>query len=348
MAKIKYDLHLKGYVGGWNFDADYIDWVLEKNKDKEVNILIDSLGGRADTALSIYAAFKRHGNVNVHFVGMNASAATIASMGAKRITMDASAMYLVHKCNISFFKWAVLNSDDLQKLQESITKEKKNLDKLDSNVAEIYAKKCKKTSQALLDLMKEGGWLTSKEALEWGFVDEVTEYQEDEAPVIDNLTAQVMASEGIPMPKGLKSQGAWSKFRCALTEIFYPSQNTNLKSQTSNLNSHKMDKKYVNVCDILKCDTLSVEEEEVTLSEAQVDSIESAISEDRKTIQSLNDRITALESEKAKLQSQIDNLKKKPAEESHQVVSEKKEEPSEMESFVSARQAAADLFNMFD
>ena len=28
MAKKNYNLHLKGYVGGWDFDADYVDYVL--------------------------------------------------------------------------------------------------------------------------------------------------------------------------------------------------------------------------------------------------------------------------------------------------------------------------------
>ena len=45
MAKQSYNLHLKGYVGDWDFDADYVDFVLAKNADKEVNVLIDSLGG---------------------------------------------------------------------------------------------------------------------------------------------------------------------------------------------------------------------------------------------------------------------------------------------------------------
>ena len=102
MAKTKYNLHLKGYVGGWDFDSDYVDFVLNKNTDKEVSVLIDSLGGQLNTALSISSAFRRHGNVLVHFVGMNASAAIIASMGAKRITIDRSAMYLVHQCSQGF------------------------------------------------------------------------------------------------------------------------------------------------------------------------------------------------------------------------------------------------------
>ena len=71
MAKTTYNLHLKGYVGGWDFDSDYVDYVLNKNTDKEVSVLIDSLGGQFNTALSISSAFRRHGNVHVHFVGLN-------------------------------------------------------------------------------------------------------------------------------------------------------------------------------------------------------------------------------------------------------------------------------------
>ena len=122
MAKTTYNLHLKGYVGGWDFDSDYVDYVLNKNTDKEVSVLIDSLGGQFNTALSISSAFRRHGNVHVHFVGMNASAATIASMGAKRITMDRSAVYLVHQCSQSFFEWGSLNATDMQNLIDNLEK----------------------------------------------------------------------------------------------------------------------------------------------------------------------------------------------------------------------------------
>lgn len=195
MAQTQYQLHLKGYVGGYDFDADYVDYILAKNAGKEVHVLIDSLGGQSSTALSIFSAFRRHGNVNAHFVGMNASAATIASLGAKRITMDSSAMYLVHKCSIAFFEWGHLNADDLQALITNIEHQKKDLDKLDANIAQMYATRCKNArnsesrtkqllelgrvvpgedevkSAELLALMKEGGWLTAQEALLWGFVD---------------------------------------------------------------------------------------------------------------------------------------------------------------------------------
>ena len=92
MSKTAYHITLKGYVGGYDFDRSTVDKELAKNEGKQVNVLIDSLGGSLATGLSISAAFKNHGNVNVHFVGLNASAATIASLGAAHISIDAGAM----------------------------------------------------------------------------------------------------------------------------------------------------------------------------------------------------------------------------------------------------------------
>lgn len=357
MAKINYHLHLKGYVGGWDFDSNYVDYILGKNKDKEVYVLIDSLGGKTDTALSIYAAFKRHGNVSVHFVGMNASAATIASLGAKRITMDKSAMYLVHKCSYSFFEWAMLNADDMQKLIERLEKAKKNLDKTDANVAEMYAAKCKKTPEEMLALMKEGGWLTSAEALEWGFIDEITDEPEEKAPVIDTVTAQAMADAGIPMPKGMKAESAWSKFMKMLsdfikghreeesaaaeettgeaaeesTESTLSSNPDSTESQQNNnqqdrhQSQNSMKKIFTCICALLACQELTVSEGKITLDEAQMDTIEGAMAANKKSIDDLNSQVSTLQEENKTLKAEVESLKKKPAEETTTVVESKVE-----------------------
>lgn len=71
MSKTAYNIQLKGYVGGWDFDRSDVDAVLAENDDKQVNVLIDSLGGSLATGLSISAAFSNHGNVNAHFVDLN-------------------------------------------------------------------------------------------------------------------------------------------------------------------------------------------------------------------------------------------------------------------------------------
>ncbi|MDY3857781.1 MAG: ATP-dependent Clp protease proteolytic subunit, partial [Muribaculaceae bacterium] len=169
MSKTAYHISLKGYVGGYDFDRSTVDRELAKNEGKQVNVLIDSLGGSLATGLSISAAFRNHGNVNVHFVGLNASAATIASLGAAHISIDAGAMYLVHQCSMAFFEWGSLNSDQFATLIADCEKIKADLDKLDLNIAQMYSAKCKKNTTDLLALMSKGGWLTSQEALEWGF-----------------------------------------------------------------------------------------------------------------------------------------------------------------------------------
>ena len=225
MAKTEYKLALKGYVGGQDFDRSRVDAVLKAHDGKVVDVLIDSLGGSLATGLSISAAFKNHGDVRVHFVGLNASAATIASLGAKHISIDAGAMYLVHQCSTAFFEWGSLNSSQFGTLIADCEKIKADLDKLDLNCAQLYASRCKRKTEELLALMKVGGWLTAKEALEWGFVDEITDLVEEEAPRLTDALASAMASEGMPIPNipmaGEDGEGFLSKLLASLTSLFH-------------------------------------------------------------------------------------------------------------------------------
>ena len=148
MPQTQYNLHLKGFVGGADFDRNYVDYVLAKNAGKDVNVLIDSLGGSLATGLSISAAFKNHGDVNVHFVGLNASAATIASLGAAHISIDAGAMYLVHQCSMALFsalqsafgdnEWGSLNSAQFATLIADCEKIKADLERSMGDLARYF------------------------------------------------------------------------------------------------------------------------------------------------------------------------------------------------------------------
>ena len=326
-----YQLHLKGFVGGYDFDADYVDYILNKNKDSEVHVLIDSLGGRSNTALSIFSAFKRHGNVNVHFVGMNASAATIASLGAKHITMDSSAMYLVHKCSVGFFEWGQLNSDGLQALIDNIEHQKADLDKLDANIAQMYATRCKKEPAELLELMKAGGWL-AQEALAWGFVDELTDYEDEDAPVLTDTMANAMSAAGIPIPNmptmklTQQEQSAFAKFMSSLAQLFTNSKNHDFINSQTTSTQNPMKKIFTSICAILACEHLLSQDGKVTLSDAQLDSLESAISADKQTINALNAQIETLKTEKQTLadaKAQIESEKQTLASEKQQLESDK-------------------------
>lgn len=335
MAKAKYHLHLKGYVGGYDFDSDYVDYILNRNPDTEVHVLIDSLGGSLATALSIVAAFRNHGNVHVHFVGMNASAATIASLGAKHVSIDSSAMYLVHKCSIEFFRWASANSDKLADIIKEAKQMKSDLEKMDANVAQMYATKCQKSQEELLALMKKGGWLTAQEAKEWGFVDEITDYEEDAAPVITDSIAADMGAAGIPVPSHLaKEQPSTllTRFIEALTNIF--KSNSNAQSDM-NPNKEQQQEQQQTQQQQKTPETTAQQHEQQELQE-----------------QPTAEAMAQKDQEIATLKAEIEALKKAPgASTSHVVENDKsdKEEdndPSSPEAFFNTRKRAQALYDM--
>lgn len=347
MARQNYNLHLKGYVGGWDFDADYVDFVLNKHADSEVHVLIDSLGGSLAKALSITAAFRNHGNVHVHYVGMNASAATIASLGAAHVSIDSSAMYLVHKCSMEFFQWASANSDKLQSIIDEASQMKEDLDKMDMNVAQMYAAKCKRKCEDLLVLMQKGGWLTAAEALEWGFVDEITSFEEDAAPVIDDKIAADMGAAGIPVPSsvafsapaaGEPSQSFITRFVEALTGFF---KNNSSHNSLTNTNSSAMTENPTPEAEAQQ-PAAPASPETPPAETVTLEAHNEALAQRDKTIAEMKTSI-------ADLKAQLEAMKKAPgAETSHVVGGTSKTEPDEnsAEAFCNTYNRAKDLYNL--
>lgn len=231
-----YNLFLKGNVGDWDFNADMVSYVLDKHKNSEVHVLIDSLGGYTHAAVSISSLFKLHGNVHVHFVGYNASAATIAAMGAKRITIDEDAAFLVHKCLSPVMEWAWMNADELDEHIRRLEQTKKDAETLDSCVAGMYARRCKKTKDELLELMKAGGWLTPEQALEWGFVDEITHSSTDAKPELTEAAMSTLSAAGIPLPPN------YTPKKSSLMERFLAFLQTSFSTMASEAKSTEAEK----------------------------------------------------------------------------------------------------------
>jgi len=315
----QYNLHLKGYVGGLDFDRNYVDYVLAQNVEQPVSVLIDSLGGNLATALSIASAFRTHGDVSAHFVGMNASAATIASLGAKHISMDASAMYLVHKCSSEFFQYGSLNADDINTLIKELKATKSDLDKLDSNIAEMYARKCKKPACELLTLMKAGGWLSAQEAMEWGFVDEVTDFEDEKAPELTDAVASVMASAGMPIPNIPVSdkQSAFAKFLAAISSVFTNKEKTTPKTIITTMHTFRQ------VCAVLSAESLAATDGNITLTVEQIQKIEDELYNAKQRELALETELTALRKAPADSTTQVIDTEKHNAEPAEKNIAEK-------------------------
>ena len=350
MSKTAYHISLEGYVGGYDFDRSDVDAILAENEGKRVNVLIDSLGGSLATGLSISAAFRNHGDVAVHFVGLNASAATIASLGAAHISIDTGGMYLVHKCSTAFFEWGSLNSDQFATLIADCEKIKADLDKLDLNVAQLYAKKCRKPVADLLGLMKVGGWLTAKEALDWGFVDEITDLEDEPAPRLTDALASAMANVGMPIPNiplaETDRDGLFGKFLTAIASLFKPS---------SNPISTAMIKTYTFLSAILADKPLTISNGTASVTAEQLDAIENALADKDKTV---NEQKAALEAKDADIKAKDAiiadlqaKLAAKPAASTNTVVEqskpgEKTEPKTEAEAYCETVNSARKLYNL--
>jgi ATP-dependent protease ClpP protease subunit len=371
-----YHLKLKGFVGGYDFDASYVDYILSKNQGKPVDVLIDSLGGSLATALSIVASFREHGQVHVHYVGMNASAATIVSMGANHVTMDASAMYLVHKCSAEFLQWASLNADQLKDQIAHLEQMKTDLEKMDANVASLYAAKCKKPASELLDLMKVGGWLTAQEALAWGFVDEITDSKEDKAPVLTEATACAMASAGIPLPHMpiQPEQSEWSKFLSSFMQ-FFSGRASELAQPKALSTPNQTVKDMKNLFPLIVAAlaltdeafakdaegnvTLNLNQSQLQALEREMKGLHEDVAEANgraNGVQSLNQEISTLKAsaeakdlEIATLKARVEELGRQPGETTHQVHNSAGADPqkpkSDVEQFFDTNREARDLFN---
>ena len=368
-----YHLHLRGVVGGYDFDSRHVQNVLTANKNKQVDVLIDSLGGSVATALTIASAFRDHGDVHVHFVGMNASAATIASMGAKRITMDSSAMYLVHKCSSEFFQWASLNADQLEQQIADLTQLKTDLEKIDANVATMYAKRCGKERDALLQLMKVGGWLNATEAKDWGFVDEITDEAEDAAPVLTDSIASAMAAVGMPIPNlPIQSSSQFQKFLAAMIEFFRGGKEAQANPPKQTITMKKFP--FLAAVLLMADAQIALIEGKFSLDEQQLGTLEDALkaaSENAEALKAAQTRVSELEAqlleantkaaeaatlrqsveaknlEIQQLQAKVEELGKQPGDTTQQVHNNAGEGvESPMDDFFQRLQAAKALYDM--
>jgi ATP-dependent protease ClpP protease subunit/regulator of replication initiation timing len=305
-----YDLTLKGFVGGWDFDSDYIDYVLNKKKDSPVYVLIDSLGGYTHTGLSVSSAFRNHGDVSVTFRGMNASAATIAALGAKHVAMEEDALYLIHKCSVTVFEWASMNEEQLKEHIEKLEHTRQNSMKVDIAVARAYAKRTGKTTDELLSLMSKELWLTADEAKEYGFIDKVIKTEEKKSEVVLTSSMEDKFKEaGIPIPSMLKHEE--ESLFAKLSKLFKSKnmeQNNNQQQQQQSQEQQQSQQQQ------------QQSQQQQSEQQPTLESLQKSVSDLQTQLKSLSDANKALTDENTKLKSDIEELKKKPVDETTSVI----------------------------
>lgn len=286
MPSTKFDLQLTGYVGGWEFNSYDTQAFLKKNEGKHVDILIESIGGSTIEGVRIANQFSRHGDVTVHLSGWVASAATIAAMGAARVVMDNTAMFLIHKCSAEFFAWTMANSDEFEKMIEDIRKQQKECDSIDANIALLYSQKTGKSPEKMLALMSEERWLTAEETDAWGFADEIVKVEGSKCRPSEELKA-IMSYAGVTPPSFPKEETVIDKIKA----IFSQKDSTNVKSQNMDLANYPELKKAVG--------------NEAEISSDLAQKLESALKSLSEKLESCNEEIEKLKKGAAEQQSTV-------------------------------------------
>ena len=130
-----------------------------------LDVYINSPGGDIFAGFSLYNILNRHPAAKtVHIDGLAASAASVVAMAGDTIKMPANATMMIHNA----WTYASGGAEDLRKTADE-------LDRINDQIADIYAARTGKDKADISDLMTAETWMSGTEALDMGFVDELIE-----------------------------------------------------------------------------------------------------------------------------------------------------------------------------
>lgn len=167
-------IDIKGAIVS-NDDAWIYDWfgetytspknvsaALEEANGDDVDIDINSGGGDVFAGSEIYSAIRAYpGTVNIHVVGLAASAASVIACAAKS-DIAPTAQMMVH--NVS--TWAAGNYHDMDHASNM-------LKQANRAIAAAYVEKSGMSEKDALDLMDAETWITAQDAVDYGLIDEI-------------------------------------------------------------------------------------------------------------------------------------------------------------------------------
>ena len=126
-----------------------------------IDLRINSPGGSITEGMAIYSILKRQtAKVTAHIDGLAASMASIVAMAAGEIVMAEGAYLMIHNP----LGVVVGDSQEMRDLADL-------LDKMKSQLVNIYAVRSKQSAEAVAALMDAETWFTADEAIAGGFAD---------------------------------------------------------------------------------------------------------------------------------------------------------------------------------
>lgn len=137
---------------------------IDKANGEKLDVYINSGGGSIFAGSEIYSALQSYtGQVEIHVVGIAASAASVIACAAKS-DISPTAMVMVHNVSSS----ADGDYHDMDKQSEI-------LKKANETIAAAYVSKTGMSEKDALAMMDKETWLSAKDAVEKGLIDKIAE-----------------------------------------------------------------------------------------------------------------------------------------------------------------------------
>ena len=159
------DIYIFDEIGTYGVTAQDFISEIKGLKDMPINLRINSLGGDVFDGMAMYNVIKRReAKTTVYIEGIAASIATIIALGADEVIMAENSLFMIHNA------WGGTSGEakDMRKTAET-------LDKITSELTDIYVKKTGLSFEAISEMMDEESWLNAQEAFDLGFIDTISD-----------------------------------------------------------------------------------------------------------------------------------------------------------------------------
>lgn len=188
------EIMLYDEIGFWGVTAKEFNDRLAAITSRSILVRINSPGGDVFDGLAIYSALKQHpAEITCQVDGLAASAASFIALAGEKTIMSENALMMTHCA------WGLAIGNKSDMLETAMI-----LEKIDGQLADIYAKKTGKTPAECMAMMagegkNDGTWFTALEACDFGLIDELMPADEGG----DELEQKAMAGRGLAMKRRL-------------------------------------------------------------------------------------------------------------------------------------------------
>ena len=264
------DVYIFDEIGTYGVTAQAFINDIKDLKDTPINLRINSLGGDVFDGMAMYNVIKRReARTTVYIEGIAASIATIIALGADEVVMAENSLFMIHNA----WGGTMGEAKDMRKTAET-------LDKISSELTDIYRKKTGLSNDVLAEMMDAETWLNADEAYELGFVDTISD------------SIKVAAKYDVSKFKNITQEEIQNKL----------SININNKKMTNELKewfNSKVDEIVATVKGDVKVSKDVAEETMITVNLGDNDDIKNKISEFESNNIELSNKIASLEEELA-------------------------------------------------